>query len=776
MPEPQRRLILANGEKYISDVEKKPRGRPPELPRTFAAARDLVKGEVTTALQKFAALPTRKRFDDEAVLCLRLHPDMMAKTYDPAGLFGVVRDLENVGSRNYRLPAADVAPTKRIKKQIEQHIQQITGRMVFVRSDDAGFRRLLRVLDRPERELHEAFRREVQSIEKFDLLSPSEQLLGFPPSWREGRVELVLHPSKHTEDEQTHFLRDLFRGHEVPWRKTRVAPYPDGPTFVSCLLTRAALNEIAGANPLRTAHPLVFGGLEDLRGAPKFPAPPPPVTGTRSTIRIGVFDGGVDPLHPLLVGHAEQDDGLSIKTPINAECIAHGTAVAGAILYGALNERETKTPLPTPAVSVVSIRVLPTSDPKDTDLYECIDVIEAAVPARPDVKFWNLSLGPRGPILDDTISRFTYALDALAVAHKAGICVAVGNDGEAGPDLCRIQSPSDLVNGLGVGAYTQRKGKNVHAPYSCQGPGRECAKLKPDVVAFGGCDQTPIHLVAATPGSKVLSHGTSFASPIVAALGGQTLGSLERGTALLARTLLIHTARHPDGEPDSFLGHGIIPPSLDDVLRCGEKEVTIIFQGELLAKRQVKLPILLPADVVATGKVDVTWTVAGLPPVSPNHPADYTTLCIQDTFYPNSQVFSFVKKDPLGKQKTRKLHLKEHADEIKRLQADGWRKPSFPASESGNAYPTEHESRVLDYKWEPIVRRSVGKKATSFHEPFLVLHAIPRHGATGRLDYAAVVTISAPKFGGDLYDAVLRRFTALQPIRLRTQAELRVQI
>jgi hypothetical protein len=776
MPEPRRRLILANGENYLSDVVKKRRGGPPEWPRTYTAARDLVKTEVTNALQKFAALPTRKRFDDEVVLCLRLHPDMTAKSYDPSGLFGVVRDLENVGSRNYHLPITGVAQTKRIKKQFEQEIQQITGRMVFVRSNDAGFQRLLRVLDRPERELHDVFCHEIQSIEKFDLLSPSEQLLGFPPDWREGRIELVLHPSQHTEEEQTHFMRELFRGHDVSRRKTRVAPYPDGPTFVSCYLTHAALDEIAGANPLRAAHPLVLGGLEDLRGAPKFPAPPPPVTSTRSTIRVGVFDGGIDQLHPLLRGQVEQDEALSIKTPTGVDFIAHGTAVTGAVLYGALNEYDTQLPLPTPAVSVVSIRVLPTSDPKDADLYECIDVIEAAVPARPDVKFWNISFGPRGPILDDTISRFTYALDMLAVAHKAGFCVAVGNDGEAGPGLSRLQSPSDLVNGLGVGAYTQRKGKNVHAPYSCQGPGRECAKLKPDVVAFGGCDQSPIHLVAATHGTKVLSHGTSFASPIVAAMGGQTLGILERGTALLARTLLIHTAQHPDGEPDGFLGHGIIPASIDHVLRCGEKEVTIIFQGELIAKRQVKLPILLPPDVVATGRVEMTWTVAALPPVSPNHPADYTTLCIQDTFYPNSQVFSFTKKDSSGRQKSRKLHLKNNAQEIKTLVAEGWRKSAFPASESGNAYPTEHESRSLDYKWDAIVRRSINKNASSLHEPFLVLHAIPRHGTTARLDYAAVVTISAPKFNGDLYDAVLRRFTALQPVRLRTEAELRIQI
>ena len=318
-----------------------------------------------------------------------------------------------------------------------------------------------------------------------------------------------------------------------------------------------------------------------------------------------MFDGGIDPNHPLLRGYAEQDEGLSIKTPAAAEGIAHGTAVAGAMLYGPLNDHDAKTPLPALAVSVVSIRALPTSNPADIDLYESIDVIEAAVPARKDIKVFNVSFGPRGPILDDMISRFTFALDLLAVGHKIAFCVAVGNDGAAGSGMNRIQAPADLVNGLGIGAYTERRNGKVHAPYSCQGPGRECAKLKPDVVAFGGCDQRPIHLVAVAPGIKVLSAGTSFASPIVAALGGQVAESFERGTALLARALLIHSAEHPNDEPDNFLGHGIVPANLDGLLRCEEKAVTVIYQGDIAAKKMVKLRILLPPNVVTNGKVAV---------------------------------------------------------------------------------------------------------------------------------------------------------------------------
>jgi hypothetical protein len=88
-------------------------------------------------------------------------------------------------------------------------------------------------------------------------------------------------------------------------------------------------------------------------------------------------------------------------------------------------------------------------------------------------------------------------------------------------------------------------------------------------------------------------------------------------------------------------------------------------------------------------------------------------------------------------------------DVITALEAKGWKQAKYPQSESCNIYATEHERRSLDYKWEPIVRRAVRKRADSFPEPFLVSHAIPRHGAARRLTYAAVVTISTTNFAGD---------------------------
>ena len=112
---------------------------------------------------------------------------------------------------------------------------------------------------------------------------------------------------------------------------------------------------------------------------------------------------------------------------------------------------------------------------------------EKAVPARNDIKVFNISFGPRGPIADDSLSRFTYVLDSLAANHKVAFFVPVGNDGGVA-NFNRIQSPSDLVNGIGVGAFTMSGDRPVHAPYSCRGLGRECGKIKPDVAAFGGCE------------------------------------------------------------------------------------------------------------------------------------------------------------------------------------------------------------------------------------------------------------------------------------------------
>ena len=389
-------------------------------------------------------------------------------------------------------------------------------------------------------------------------------------------------------------------------------------------------------------------------------------------------------------------------------------------------------------------------------------------------KVFNVSFGPRGPILDDRISRFTYVLDNLAVAHKVTFIVAAGNDGEMSNND-RVQAPSDIVHGLGIGAFTRNGESQVHAPYSCKGPGRECAKLKPDLAAFGGCKNFPIHLVSTSNGNMSLSLGTSFAAPSASRVCAQATEYFERATALLGRALLVHTAQHPDDQPNYLLGHGCIVPSIDDILYCAEPGVAVVFLGDLMPTKMVRLPVPLPSDLQLPGKVKVTWTVAALAPIDANHPNEYTCACVEDTFYPHSQRFLFSKVQN-GKTKNKKLHLQNNAADVKKLLAEGWKKASFPTTSSGNEYKDEDALRALDCKWEPLVRRTKKMLGKSLFEPFLILHAISRNRNVDRFEYATIVTIEAPSFEGDLYTEIRRRYPALAPIRLRTEAEIRVQI
>ncbi len=777
MADSRKRLILGNGEQYIEPTEKQSAGRSPEPPRTYSEARDRIKAGVEDSLRSHAALPDKKKIPGEAVFCMRLHPDVTAKSYDPSAIFDEIPELRSVGSRTYRTPIKDVAQTVRIEKQRNSETTEVDARLVFVQSTPKGFDRLLEQLDRAESSLPAKFRDEIRRIEKFDTLSADEQIAGFAETWNEGRSELILHPSRNAKNGQLEFLYELLEWSEIDIERSNVRPYVGGPTFVSCYLNRASLRKIAGANPLRSVHPLRFDGLSNLRHAPKSNAPKPPSSTTRSTINVGMFDGGIDATVPLLAGHAEQDDANSIKTAEDDDCVAHGTAVAGAILHGPLNPFKANDTLPAPPVYVVSFRVLPTSDSLDIDLYEAIDIIEQAVPARTDIKVFNVSFGPRGPIEDDSLSRFTYVLDTLASRHKVSFCVAVGNDGDVTGEE-RIQSPSDMVHGLGVGAFSLDAASPVHATYSCRGPGRECGKVKPDLVAFGGCENTPFHLASTTPGQKVLWWGTSFASPLASRLNAQAIDSFERSSALLGRALLVHSAKFPGKVTDSqksdiLLGHGCLPASIDDVLLCEDHTVTVVFQGDILPSRTVKLPIPWPSKVEIPGKIQVNWTVAALSPVDALHPGDYTSCCLEETFYPHARRFLFRPPQEVY-EKGKILNLDDDASEIAQLIRKGWKQSSWPESDSGNVYINERERR-LDCKWESIVRRSKSKLARSINSPLMTLHAIGRNGAHERFDYVVVVTLRAPKFVGDLYTEIRQEYPALAPIRLRTEAETRIQ-
>lgn len=552
----------------------------------------------------------------------------------------------------------------------------------------------------------------------------------------------------------------------------KIKTYDGGPTFVSALVKREVLNEVAGFNPLRTVHPLKLEFFPQFRGEEgSEQAILPPIGKSISQIKVGVFDGGIKSDHPFLKKFSKENP--SIGSVAVADGIKHGTAVAGVVLYGDLNQYEKGAQLEDPVVFVESFRVLPLNNPRDLDLYEAIDFIENVVPRRHDIDVYNLSFGPVGPILDDEISRFTYSLDTLAWNYQKLFIVAVGNDGQRPEPFNRIQAPADLVNGLGVGAYTYhyQNGNIERASYSCVGQGREGCKVKPDLCAFGGDSKYPMHLLNATNQKSIwLNAGTSFAAPIVSSKAAEILGRCNQFTPIVARALLIHAAENPN-RVDNELGYGIINQKVEDILNCNTNKVTIIYSNSMNPTGLAKLPIPLPLNASIETDVHLSWTIATSSKANALHVEDYTESAIVDTFYPHDKKYNFTKTG----EKSYKHHIIDDVSTISELISAGYSRSSLPVSGSAHQYQTELARRG-EMKWDTVVKKWRNSRFSTLENPFLVLHGMGRNGSTDRIDYAVIVTISVPRYESNLYEAILNEYRVLEPIGIRNRNEIMINI
>ncbi len=763
MNEKESYWILGNGEEYIEPVEKSGGPNNKDYRFTYEQVRLKLKTDIRTIKETARNISPDYRMN-ELVLCLRILPEFLAKSYYPQTITNL-SGLKDIGSRSWNT----MKPDKKGKGDI-----QAISKLIFLRATNEGLNGLEARLDAPESKVSKAWIEDVRQIDSLTFLDSNELILGFSDDWIEGRVELVLHPFAEYTSESIRKLKNLLNRCGVNPETINAKSYADGPTFISVKVERSILSEVAQFNPLRTAHPLQFNEFPRIRNIGNIKAPSAPRLSSKSKVIVGMFDGGINIDHELLKGVASQS--VSLPTPELKDLVEHGTAVAGVLLYGKLNDYSEKDSLPIPTVTVESFRALPPSDSMDYDLYESIDLIEETVPTKPEINVYNISFGPRGPILDDHVSRFTFALDKLAKSEKVLFNVAVGNDGDLPTPLNRVQAPSDLVNGLGVGSFSyDSSSRPVRAEYSSIGIGREGCKVKPDIVAFGGDSQRPFHVIGDS-GQKALTMGTSFSSPLVAGKAAELLGRCDDMNPLLARCLLIHTAQHPAGTRDAEFGYGMFTESLDDVLKSSnEHQVTVLFRSTLHPKHFAKLPIPVPIVSNYNARARITWTIALLTDVNSLNTDEYTLSCVDDVFYPHDEKYEFTKKVD-GKEKTVSLNIRNEPEKVANLVASGWTQSSLPKTDSAKK-PSESELRSQFLKWDTVVKKTITKELKSLHNPFLTLHAMNRNTTKDApLEYAVAITIEIAKYQGNLYRDVLRQYAKLQPIRVRNVNEIMVSV
>lgn len=763
-----KRPILYNGEIYGKAIQKSSGFGEKFMRLTYEEARENVLKDLQDTKSALRQMPQRSRLPNEVVLSLVIQPEFTAKSYYPDSLF-------DLGSKKFGITEIGSRVWRQEEEDDNDFEKTLPSKMFFIRATEKSLDAFEKQLNKREGTLLKSFTSDIRKVSSLGLLPSNDQILGVSDNWKSGRLEAVLHPFQiDREKSLAHFL-DLIREFDVDLEQVRHKQYQSGVSFISFKGNRDVLSSLAGYNPLRTIHPLKMRDLPNFSRGQIMPGgPKPPIFTKKPSIVVGVIDGDIHKENPYIKNYVESEFLVS-GSPLDS-FRDHGTQVSGAVLYGPLNKYKKDETLPEPPVSVKSFGVL-SDESNDPELYDAIDAIEKIVPSNKDIAVYNLSLGPEGPILDDSLSRFTYSCDLLSKDFGVLFCIAVGNDGDiSGFD--RIQAPADSVNGLSVGAYTKRDGHIIRAPYSSIGPGREGCKMKPDVVAFGGCDQHPIHLVASEIGEKTWNLGTSFASPLVANIAARLIGESNNVIdALIAKTLITHSTKDKNSSFTNEMGHGPLPDKIEEITTCVDNSYTLIYKGEIEAGKYAEFPI--PWDnSIQNGTANFKWTAAVLTDVDQLNTDDYTSSTIELTFHPNKNKYLFRNVNNTlidGKYKKTEIVDVEKNPERARLLIEGnWQQSNIPITNSpSKQFETELDLRA-DLKWDSLDTRVVNKRANGLNEPVFNIHALNRGSRIGnsKVKFALVLSVTAPKSSVDIYNKILEIYNALIPLEIQSEVKV----
>lgn len=738
----RRKPIIVRGEKLASPIEKRKGGGQKENAYSYEDAKLNIISNIHSIKENL--IEKKEVFiESEIIVCARMAKGYLAKSYVPDFLEKYDK-VSFIGARNYTI--------KEGKKEEK-------SKLYFLKTDLNGLNDIKQSLESDS--LNRTAKNQLCNIDRIDLLENYEKISSIDSLNEGDDVEIVLHPLKYNYEEAIKILESYIGKDYI------VKRYMDGPIFVLAKIGKKKIEEISYFNFLRTVHPLRNIEIPQVRGSNIIGCPTLAVTNNinnEDKVKIGVFDGGVSLEHNLIKKFTKSYELSSL--PADDDGIEHGTAVSGAVLYGELNKYSNNEILKEPRVFVENFRVLP-----EVDLYRVIDNIEKIVNDRSDIKIYNISFGPRGPIDDDDINRFTYSLDKLSYDKEVLFCVAVGNDGDVIEPFNRIQAPADLVNGIGVGSYSKYDNSRYRAPYSCIGLGREGAKIKPDVLAFGGDERTPFHAISVNDNERILINGTSFSSPIVAGRIGELLYTSPDIDPLVAKTIILHSA---DSELDSVReeGFGMIKCDIDDMINCvNNNEVTVLYTGKIVPKTYIEFPIPIPDLKDTKGIVELNWTITSLTDVDALDSDGYTLLCIEDTFHPNKNIYNMYKK---GNKVSKKIDI-NNCEEMNELLQQGYKRSKFQISDSPGYF--SEEERRLNLQWDTSKRRTKNKYIKNIKEPCIVLHCIPRNDNILKpIKFCMALNIKVKNYESDLYDKIIEKYPILSPLDIKVDNNISIEV
>lgn len=265
---------------------------------------------------------------------------------------------------------------------------------------------------------------------------------------------------------------------------------------------------------------------------------------------------------------------ISDEIPISADDYVHGTSVTSLIVDGpSLN------PHLQDDCGRFRVRHFGVAAQGQYSAFSIMKAIKNIVSSNPDIKVWNLSLGSDQEINQNFISPEAAILDQIQYEHDVIFVIAGTNNRDArrGTDK-RIGSPADSINAIVVNSVN-RAGRP--ASYSRKGLVLSFFN-KPDVSSYGG-DKKEYIWIFKPNGLCASAGGTSFAAPWVTrkvAFLIEVLGfSREIAKALIVDAAAAWNGIGNESELAPLVGHGIVPKSIDDIVKSTDDEIKFLVSG-----------------------------------------------------------------------------------------------------------------------------------------------------------------------------------------------------
>lgn len=255
--------------------------------------------------------------------------------------------------------------------------------------------------------------------------------------------------------------------------------------------------------------------------------------------------------------------------PLSPGDYKHGTAVSSIIVDGPASN-----PHMDDGCGRFRVRQFGVAAGNQFSSFSILRNINEIITLNKDIKVWNISLGSKLEINNNFISPEAAILDKIQFENDVIFVIAGTNKVETEKQRMAIGSPADSINSLVVNSVDF---SNRPASYTRTGPVLSFF-TKPDISYYGG-DGTKLIRVC-TPIGEAFVRGTSFAAPWISRKMTYLIDILGLSREV-AKALIINSATSWSKQEidSSFIGHGIVPIKIDDVVRCPDDEIQFILSG-----------------------------------------------------------------------------------------------------------------------------------------------------------------------------------------------------